>query len=159
MKKIALLLLMITAASSSVTSCSIDDTLNEAGYSSISKVAIDIIDKAFTLAEEVSADDIKQQYEDSRLKEAFEDMVEALEQSYITYDYVVDTSSLKELYRGEEDGMILAVFSDESGKVYLVNYLTKETTVFTGDAVTDLLYSYIEKASGLNLGNYKTISK
>lgn len=153
MKKIALLLLLTTFTVTSLTACSFEATLNELRYNSISDAANDVIDQALTLAEAISVDDIKQQYVDSGLKDAVDNLIDAIEYSYITYDYVIDTSSLKELYHGE-DGGALSVFSDDSGKVYLVNYLTEETTVFTGNAATDFLYSYIEKASGLNLNNY-----
>ena len=154
MKKIAVFLLLTAFTTSSLTACSFEEGLKELGYESISEAANDIIDQALTLADEVSIDDIKKQYVESGLKDAVEELIEAVENSYVTYDYVIDTSSLKELYRGEEDGMILAVFSDDSGKVYLINYITEETTVFTGDVATNFLYSYIEKASGLNLNNY-----
>lgn len=154
MKKITLLLLVVTMASSSVTACSIDSTLDEAGYDSISGAAVDIIDQALTLAEDLSVDDIKQQYVDSGLKDVVDDMLVAVENSYTTYDYLVDTSSMEELYHGEEDGEILSVYMDTEGKVYMLNHVTEETTVFTGDAAINFLYSYIEKASGINLNNY-----
>lgn len=106
------------------------------------------------LAEEISIDDIKQQYVDSGLKDAVDDLVKAAENSYETYDYVVDTASLEELYHGEDEAISMSVYTDASGKIYLIDYITNTTTVFSGDAATNFLNSYIEKASGIDLNNY-----
>ena len=154
MKKATLILLLTTLLISFTTGCSIDETLTEIGYSSVSDAANDIIEQAMELAEEISVDDIKQQYVDSGLKDAVDDLIKAAENSYETYDYVVDTTSLEELYHGTDDTYSLSVYTDDSGKVYLVDYNINKTIVFNGDAATNFLNSYIEKASGINLNNY-----
>ena len=154
MKKATVILLLITLLISFTTGCSIDETLTELGYSSVSDVANDIIEQAMELAEEISVDDIKQQYVDSGLKDAVDGLIKAVENSYETYDYIVDTASLEELYHGTDDTDGLSVYTDESGKVYLVDYNTNKTIIFNGDAATNFLNSYIEKASGINLNNY-----
>ena len=48
----------------------------------------------------------------------------------------------------------LAVYTDNSAKVFLVEYKLNKTIVFSGDAATEFLNSYIEKASGIDLNNY-----
>lgn len=154
MKKATMILLLTTLLISFTTGCSIDETLTELGYSSVSDAANDMIEQAMELAEEISVDDIKQQYVDSGLRDAVDDLIKTVENSYETYDYIVDTSSLEELYHGTDDTETLKVYTDESGKVYLVDYNTNKTTIFNGDAATDFLNSYIEKASGINLDNY-----
>lgn len=154
MKKSTLMLLITTLLISFTTGCSIDETLTEIEYSSVSDAANDIIEQAMELAEEISVDDIKQQYVDSGLKDAVDDLIKAAENSYETYDYVVDTTSLEELYHGTDDTYSLSVYTDDSGKVYLVDYNINKTIVFNGDAATNFLNSYIEKASGIDLNNY-----
>lgn len=154
MKKATIILLLTTLLMSFTTGCSVNETLTELGYSSVSDAADDIIEQAMELAEEISIDDIKQQYVDSGLKDAVDDLVKAVENSYETYDYVVDTTSLEELYHGEDEAISMSVYTDASGKVYLIDYITNTTTVFSGDAATNFLNSYIEKASGIDLNNY-----
>lgn len=154
MKKATVILLLTTLLMSFTTGCSVNETLTELGYSSVSDVADDIIEQAIELAEEISIDDIKQQYVDSGLKDAVDDLIKAVENSYETYDYIVDTASLEELYHGTDDTDGLSVYTDESGKVYLVDYNTNKTIIFNGDAATNFLNSYIEKASGIDLNNY-----
>lgn len=146
MKNIALLLALTTLLSLSLTACSNSDISNKAN---------EAIDKAIALADEISIDDIKQKYVDSGLKDAVDDLVDMVEKSYETYDYLVDTSSLKELYHGEDDKEVISIYADDSGKVYLLNYVTNKTTVFTGEEATKFLNSYIEKATNINLDALK----
>ena len=150
--KIAKSLITIALSASLISGCSIDESLSNIDYSSVSEITNEVFSQAMGLAETISNDSTAQDYINSEMKTAVNDLAKALEKSYIVYDYIVDTSSYEMLYSDEENG--LAVYTDNSSKVFLVEYNSNKTIVFSGDAATEFLNSYIEKASGINLNSY-----
>ena len=150
--KIAKSLITIALSASLISGCSIDESLSNIDYSSVSEITNEVFSQAMGLAETISNDSTAQDYINSEMKSAVNDLAKALEKSYIVYDYIVETSSYEMLYSDEENG--LAVYTDNSSKVFLVEYNSNKTIVFSGDAATEFLNSYIEKASGINLNSY-----
>jgi hypothetical protein len=143
-RKVILPLLLLTMSLTSV-GCEYSDT------DAVIEIKDEIVDKAFDYANSISVDDVKQQYIDSGLKDAVDDLAATIQNSYETLDYIVDTTDMKELYSGEDEEDSLAVYMDTDGKVYLLNYISNKTTIFSGDAAEDFLNTYIEKATGMNL--------
>ncbi len=150
--KIAKPLIAIALSASLISGCSIDESLSNIDYSSVSEITNEIFSQAMELAETISNDSTTQDYINSEMKSIVDDLAKAIEKSYVVYDYIVDTSSYEMLYSDEENG--LAVYTDNSSKVFLVEYNSNKTIVFSGDAATEFLNSYIEKASGIDLNNY-----
>lgn len=150
--KLAKSLIVIALSTSLISGCSIDESLSSLGSTSISEITDEIINQTLDIAGAISNDSTEQDYINSEMKGAVDDLMGIIEKSYETYDYVVDTSSYEMLYSDENNG--LAVYTDNSAKVFLVEYKLNKTVVFSGDAATEFLNSYIEKASGIDLNNY-----
>lgn len=150
--KLAKSLIVIALSTSLISGCSIDESLSSLGSASISEITDEIINQTLDIAGAISNDSTEQDYINSEMKGAVDDLMGIIEKSYETYDYVVDTSSYEMLYSDENNG--LAVYTDNSAKVFLVEYKLNKTVVFSGDAATEFLNSYIEKASGIDLNNY-----
>lgn len=145
-------LIVIALSISLISGCSIDESLSNLGSASISEITDEIVNQTLDIAGAISNDSTEQDYINSEMKGAVDDLIGIIEKSYETYDYVVDTSSYEMLYNDENSG--LAVYTDNSAKVFLVEYKLNKTVVFSGDAATEFLNSYIEKASGIDLNNY-----
>lgn len=150
--KLAKSLIVIALSTSLISGCSIDESLSSLGSASISEITDEIINQTLDIAGAISNDSTEQDYINSEMKGAVDDLMGIIEKSYETYDYVVDTSSYEMLYSDENNG--LAVYTDNSAKVFLVEYKLNKTVVFSGDAALEFLNSYIEKASGIDLNNY-----
>jgi hypothetical protein len=145
MKRKMILPLMLLAISLNSIGCEYSDE------NAVIEFKDEIIDQALDYASSISIDDIKQQYVDSGLKDAVDNLASTIQNSYETLDYIVDTNDMKELYSGSDEEDSLAVYMDTDGKVYLLNYVSNKTTVFSGDAAKDFLNTYVEKATGMNL--------
>lgn len=150
-KKAIAVVLTVGVLAINLTGCSIDDTLSEFGYSSAGEAASDIVDKAIEFAEDISTSDIKQEYINSGLKTAFDDLMTALDDSYEEYDYIIDTSSFEKIYEGSDEDENIALYMDSDGKVYIIDYNDGTSLMFYGDATIDFFKKYIEKATALEI--------
>ena len=90
--KLAKSLILITLSASLLSGCSIDESLNSFGNASISEITYEIINQTMNIAGAISNDSTEQDYINSEMKSAVDDLIGIIEKSYETYDYVIDTS-------------------------------------------------------------------